>query len=474
MLKTKENAFSINYHKRKKMMKYILIFLFTILSLSGKAQFTKMLDFAGTSNGSYPCGAFLNDGTFLYAMTSSGGANNVGIIFKIKPDGSNYNKLLDFDATNGSNPCGSLVFDSTFFYGMTETDGAHNGGTIFKIKPDGSNFTKLWDFDIINGGNPYGSLIIDGNYLYGTTNTGGSYNEGVVFKIMTDGSGYTKLLTFNDINGSDPNCALIYDGNFLYGTTIIGGTNGLGTIFKIKPDGSGYVKLLDFAGTINGSMPYGSLISDGLFLYGMTYQGGINNKGTIFKIMPDGSNYFKLFDFSGTLDGSTPYGSLLYDSIFLYGVTMQGGINNNGVIFRIKTNGSDYTKMLDFAGVSNGNLPKGSLISDGSFLFGMTTRGGNNDLGVIYKLAITSNIEETRENANITFNPNPASNILNIECPEGQNLNLSVYNIVGECLLQKAFKSSKETIDISNFPSGIYIIKVSDNNHTVQQKLIKE
>ena len=48
-----------------------------------------------------------------------------------------------------------------------------------------------------------------------------------------------------------------------------------GTIFKIKPDGTGYAKLLDFAGVIGG-YPYGSLISDGIFLYGMTEIGGLS------------------------------------------------------------------------------------------------------------------------------------------------------------------------------------------------------
>lgn len=42
--------------------------------------------------------------------------------------------------------------------------------------------------------------------------------------------------------------------------------------------------LLNFAGTTNGSYPNGSLVSDGTFLYGMTYGGGINDEGTIFKI----------------------------------------------------------------------------------------------------------------------------------------------------------------------------------------------
>jgi hypothetical protein len=89
----------------------------------------------------------------------------------------------------------------------------------------------------------------------------------------------------------------------------------MGVIFKIKPDGTGYAKLLDFAGTTNGSYPVGSLISDGAFLYGMTWGGGSGSCnfgcGTIFKIKPEGTGYLKLLDFEGTTNGSKPYGSLI-------------------------------------------------------------------------------------------------------------------------------------------------------------------
>jgi len=59
------------------------------------------------------------------------------------------------------------------------------------------------------------------------------------------------------------------------------------------------------------------LISDGTYLYGMTQQGGDDNKGVVFKIKLDGTSYTKLLDFDGT-NGETPYGSLVSDGSFLY------------------------------------------------------------------------------------------------------------------------------------------------------------
>ncbi|MBW8050128.1 MAG: hypothetical protein FVQ77_07275, partial [Cytophagales bacterium] len=121
---------------------------------------------------------------------------------------------------------------------------------------------------------------------------------------------YTQLTDFTGNGafiGANPQYDqnLISVGGVMYGMTSSGGINslGLGTLFKIMPDGTGYAKLLDFAGTTNGSYPHGSLISDGTFLYGMTKLGGTNNKGTLFKIMPDGTGYAKLLDFAGATNG---------------------------------------------------------------------------------------------------------------------------------------------------------------------------
>ncbi|HET6991841.1 MAG TPA: choice-of-anchor tandem repeat GloVer-containing protein, partial [Bacteroidia bacterium] len=147
-----------------------------------------------------------------------------------------------------------------------------------------------------------------------------------------------------------------------------------------------YTNLLNFTGATNGNGPVGSLISDGTFFYGLTQSGGTNNLGTLFKIMPDGSGYVKLLDFAGATNGSYPLGSLFYDGTFLYGTTEIGGANNLGTLFRIMPDGTGYLKLLDFTGAGNGSSPNGTLISDGTFLYGMTYQGGINGMGVIFKI----------------------------------------------------------------------------------------
>ena len=315
------------------MKKLYTIILFAFVYTIANAQFHTILVFNGT-NGSNPYGDLIYDGTFLYGMTQIGGTptngcggNGCGVIFRIKPDGTRDSVLLNFNSTNGATPFGSLIYDGTFFYGMTAAGGTNTDGVVFKIKPDGTNYAKLLDFNNANGMNPDGSLFSDGTFLYGMTRVGGTNNIGTIFKIKPDGTGYSDLLDFaGATNGSAPSGNLYFDGTFLYGMTQFGGTStycsayGCGVLFKIKTDGTGYANLHNFG--FDGLEPLGSLISDGVFLYGMTQGGGGLGRGVVFRIKPDGTGYFQLHSFLGQpSEGMRPYGSLISDGIFLYGMT---------------------------------------------------------------------------------------------------------------------------------------------------------
>jgi uncharacterized repeat protein (TIGR03803 family) len=362
-----------------------------------QAQYIKLHDFS-TPTGARPTSSLVSDSNFFYGTASMGGSTNNGVVFKIGHDGSGYTLIKDFiGGADGWYPLGSMVIVDSFLYGMTYRGGPSDWGTLFKIRPDGTGYMKLMDFTgASNGSYPWGALISDGTFLYGMTLYGGTSNLGTVFKIGTDGTGYVKLLDFTGVaTGSAPQGDLVYDGTFLYGLTSQGGTSAKGTLFKIKSDGTAFTKLLDFTGTSNGSNPLGSLVFDGTYLYGMTQNGGTSNKGTVFKIKPDGTAYTKLKEFTGMPNGQNPSGSLLIVGSYLYGMTQLGGINNYGMVFRIKGDGTSYSKLLDFAGTANGRLPYASLISDSTFLYGLTEQGGVNDIGALIKQCIPPDVAVT-------------------------------------------------------------------------------
>ena len=179
------------------------------------------------------------------------------------------------------------------------------------------------------------------------------------------------------------------DGNF-YGTTYgVTNTSNRGTIFKMTPNGV-LTTLYSFAGyPHDGEFPTGALIqaSDG-DLYGTTYSGGTNGAGTVFKITTSGK-YTQLHFFT-IAEGHFPNGPLVQASDGnLYGITYQGGIYGGyygyGTVFKITTSGT-LTTLYSF-GFSDGAYPDCGLIqaSDGN-LYGTTTAGGPNDAGTVFKI----------------------------------------------------------------------------------------
>jgi uncharacterized repeat protein (TIGR03803 family) len=465
-------------------MKKLLLFLAILIVLvaNSSAQFTKLYEFDTITNVAYPQGSLLRIGNYFYGMACGDNLINHGAIYRIETDGSNYLKLHDFDSINGRNALNcTLISDGTYLYGVTPLGGTSDQGTIFKMKLDGTAFTKLYDFDgSINGGVPEGALVFDGGFLYGLTLGDGIVNTGTIFKIKPDGTSYTKLHDFNVVaNGVHPTGSLILEGSFFYGMTNSGGINNAGTIFKIMLDGTGYTKLFDFDDLITGGHPGANLVADGTFLYGVTSYGGVTGvDGTLFKIKYDGTGYIKLLDFDNILKGRTPLCNLIIDGGFLYGLTVAGGLADYGTVFKIKSDGSSFTKLLDFDGILKGRTPSYcSLIMEFGFLYGVAGGGGTSDLGTIFKLspfgALGISQNATQEKNILNLYPNPSTGIFNLTTTSvGQ---LSVYNALGKMVLLKEIKqlnSNGETIDLSGQANGMYLLQLTTEKGSTTEKII--
>ena len=363
-------------------------------------NYSSIFEFDGTSSGSNPYGSLtLASNGMLYGMTFQGGANNYGVLFEYDITSSSFTIKVDFDGSNkGRNPKGSLIQSSDqLLYGMTLSGGSSNSGVLFEYNPATSTYAKKQDLNIFpNGKSPYGSLVqaYNGKY-YGMTYTGGANSLGVLFEYDPLASTYTKKLDFSGTtNGSNPYGSLIQatNGN-LYGLTYSGGTNGTGILFEYNPATSTFTKKVNFDGTSYGSNPFGSLVqaTNGK-LYGTTFQGGTSNKGVLFEYDPVTSTLTKKLDFSGTANGSNPYGRLVQASNGkLYGMTNLGGTGNKGVLFEYDPASSTYTKKVDFTGTTNGSNPYGSLIEAANGkLYGMTFSGGSSNWGVLFEFNFTS------------------------------------------------------------------------------------
>ena len=280
------------------------VFVVTAAAIAaGDPAYSTLAEFNGT-NGATPVAGLIMDGSGnLYGTTSEGGANGYGTVFEITAasiaaGSPAITMLASFNGTNGQYPEGGLIMDgSGNLYGTTYK-GANGYGTMFEITAasiaaGSPAITTLAEFNGTNGaGGPMAGLIMDGSgNFYGTTSPG---SGGTVFELRAGTNTITVLASFNGTNGQDPEGGLIMDGGGnLYGTTSKGGANGEGTVFKITAasiasGNPAITTLAEFNGT-NGANPSSGLIMDGSGnLYGTTVSGGTNGygDGTVFELSP--------------------------------------------------------------------------------------------------------------------------------------------------------------------------------------------
>jgi uncharacterized repeat protein (TIGR03803 family) len=351
----------------------------------------------------------------LYGTTSLGGINGSGSIFRIKTDGTGFQTLHSFNKTDGEYVTGGLLINNSTLYGLASQGGDNDEGTLYKINKDGTGFTTLYYFTgTPNSGLVRAGLLLIGNTFYATSNGYGLNGNGTIFKINMDGTGYQNLFNFtSSTTGSNPNSTLVSDGTYLYGTAEFGGQVGIpnsnGVVFKIKLDGTGYTKLVTFNGNSNGRNPRAGLYLDAGTLYGTTVAGGNPDEGTIFKLSTDGTNFQTLYQFNN--NATNPYAELISDGTFLYGTTAYGLGSIRGCIFKIKKDGTSFQVLAE---INSSNFAPGAesgLCLVNQILYGTTSSTGLNEKGIIYKY--NPNCVTTTMTQTLTFNKGDSIKVIN-------------------------------------------------------------
>jgi len=260
----------------------------------------------------------------------------------------------------------------------------------------GQTFTNLHTFGSANDGRMPGAIIISDGVIYGATISGGTNGTGSIFRMNVDGSSYSNLYSFSagatNVDGAKPGfnglSPLVLSGGTLFGTAYEGGTNGKGTIFRVNTDGTGFTNLHTFAGLGGGSNPNSGLLLSGTTLYGTTLGGTDGDNGTVFRMDVNGSNFVTLYDFTPALspaftnsDGATPIGGLSFYGDSLIGTTALGGPGVYGTVFQMGTNGGTPTPLHQFSKFQTGtNIdgaePQADLTVANGFIYGTTSIGG--------------------------------------------------------------------------------------------------
>lgn len=375
--------------------------------------FDTLYKFAGTPDGATPQGLAAGPGGVLYGTTTHGGAFGLGSVFELQPPAApggpwTETVLYSFTAMNndGESPYAApTVGANGVLYGTTSLGGYDGAGTVYQLTPPsapGGAWTETLIFGFYGGGE--GGIdrgVVAGSHgeLYGVSPVGGEFYFGLAYE-LTPPSSPGGAWTFADIydftgDGRLPAGLALAPNGTLYGVTTYGGTYGAGTVFSLTPPAApgapwtGSV-IYTFTGGADGDAPLQppTLAQDGT-LYGTTSAGGSVGSGTVFELTPPataGNPWTEtvLYDFSHTGDGKVPDSPLILRKGVIYGTTAQGSSSQDGggTVFELKKSGVQ-TILHSFARPA---VPSGSLAVGQNVIYGVTTSGGPNGAGTVYRI----------------------------------------------------------------------------------------
>jgi uncharacterized repeat protein (TIGR03803 family) len=360
--------------------------IFTVIAPAAHAQGTAapIYEFTGGADGGDPIGGVVQDasGTF-YGETSVGGgvactskagqpSGGCGTVYSFNSK-TGVKVLASFSGPNGAYGLNTLTLSGSTLYGNTLNGGANDDGVVFSVKTDGTSFTILHQFSGTDGQSPGGIIRMgSGGILYGIAEFGGAHNYGVLFSIKPDGT-YTVLHNFagGSKDGSYPYTLLISSTGTLVGSTENGGKRGpfcpqqCGTIFQYIPSTGAYSVPYLFNGETSSGGALGGVI--GSIGPGPTVYG--NGYGSPYSV----SEATGLVDI-GYFQVSEPAytsGPLLTKSGSLIGVVGEGNPLSFGTLYSAANN--TVTTLYNFLGSFGYNplaqpivLPSGNIIGTAS------------------------------------------------------------------------------------------------------------
>jgi uncharacterized repeat protein (TIGR03803 family) len=436
----------------------------TIFSFSlDSGTFTKHHDYQPDYEGKYLHGNLVRTASGDFFGVSVYEGTGDGSVFSFTED--NQFTLLN---TFGPHQGGIMLASNNYLYITDDWINIFRGG-VYRIYSEGDDVPVLkriiYKFNSsTEGRNPQAPLCEYNGYLYGTAPTGGSFNKGTVFRIQPNGTGFQVVHHFNGTNGEGPIASLI-DGKdgYLYGMTPLGGSAGTGTVFKLRPDGSGYVKLRDLNGS-TGQSPFGDLLLYGNQLFGMTSQGGSGGRGTVFRVNKDGTGFTVMHHFNGT-NGANPRGGLVAGrNNSLYGMTSRGGTNNQGVIFTIQASGTGFKKLYDF-NTADGGVPDGNLLwmEDPYAPASPAT------------IAQREGTEEPGSTIMASVYPNPFITAFTAEVrsDEPGDYRIILYDSNGRMLSDRRVSSNQPVLLGDDLKKGIYLMKIIKDSKEAVHRVVK-
>ncbi|MBS1613258.1 MAG: T9SS type A sorting domain-containing protein [Bacteroidetes bacterium] len=194
----------------------------------------------------------------------------------------------------------------------------------------------------------------------------------------------------------------------------------------------------------------------------------------------------------GTDDPTVPYNgtssSLGTDSVFEFWADKNNCISTpetTGVANTNTTDGSTVLK-IKYKTCSNGTqvwlykvIGGGHTWPGATINIGVTNKDINAsqeiwDFFKLYTLnGSATGIAEAAKAIELNVYPNPASSTVNVEADEYMN-NISVYNLLGEKVMERNLNSTAAQLNIEDLHSGIYLLSIKADGNTYTKRFTKE
>jgi uncharacterized repeat protein (TIGR03803 family) len=409
--------------------------------------------------GTEPTGSLIEAGAdTLYGMATYGGVNQAGDIFLYVVDSNKFIDLYDFGSA--AFPSSGVVNIGGTLYGVTFGDGSGGAGTFFSYNISTSTYTDLHDFGVgTDGANPYGSVMqaSDGN-LYATTNNGGVYGLGTIFSYNVTTGTYAKEADLDTANGGIPAYGALTEylskPVILIQPTSISACQGSATALIAAVGGPSVST--QWQVSTNGGATFSNIIGDTNAVY-------------IFSADTSQNAYQYRAIFSNTQGADTSaiatltVGAAVYDTATVIGgvctVTQAGGIyqwvkcSTHEVIANATTQSFTSTQNGDYQCV----VTRGACV-DTTNCVTVTAAGIDQISGFLFSLS-----------------PNPTSGSFTIQNNYSGALSVSIINLLGKRLKTFSMTGTLQAFDISDLAAGIYEVRISDTNQTLQvMKVVKE
>lgn len=493
----------------------------TIYSFNPQTKtITKVVDFTGNTGaflGGSPNRSLVVANGKLYGTTRFGSTapGVLGTLFEYDPANSAFTSKVQFNGSTGISPRGLMVLASNGkLYGTLGGGAANNVGGLYEFDPVTGSFAKKIDFSSTTGTGNFGVLTEGAaGKIYLTTLNEGLYGNGTIYEYnINTGTGQV-VHDFTTADGTTNSGGLLrVANNKLYGLSGGGGANGIGTWYEFDPATAIFTKKLDFDGN-NGATP-GLFTpiqlrgSDQTITFGAIPAKKFNESPLTLSVSASSglpvtvtSSNPAVATVSGTTITFTGVGTTTItasqtgnSSFYAAPAISQVLTVNKGdqvITFGALADKKIGDPAFTLAATSSASLPV--TFSTTSSIIGISgstvtinsagtadiiaAQAGNalyNSAQVTQTLHVNAVTGLEPSAVSLQMFPNPASDYIRIMLPaEGTLQKIRVMTLDGKVVHEQGSENREETIDVSSYPRGMYLISVQTDKRVYWDKLLR-